>query len=445
VSNRLCQYISLEDERTAREQAIESQVLPLRAQLEKALKDFEKIPDPRRPGSVKHKLKVLLLYGLLSHIFQMASRREACRDMSRPAFLAALQGLFPELETLPHADTLARLLERIEPAELENVHVELLRTYIRNKKFRRYLINKCYPVAVDGTHFETKDGVKIQQYVYVLEANLVFHNGLTIPLLSEFLSHTETEPDDRKQDCELKAFKRLAERLNKHFPRLPVMILCDGLYANGPLMSLCRKYSWQYMIVLQDKCLPSVWNEVRLPETGKNRKELEWRGRRQQFYWVNHIDYTYDGNKNIAVHVVVCEETWREVNAETGEIEEKHSRHAWISSRPLNKKNVRERCNLGARWRWGIENSMNTEKHRGYYYEHPYSYNWNAMRGHHCLMRMAHMFNALAEHAKQGSRFVREMGIQAFRRFVRETMSGLWLTPEWMAALLTRNFQLRLE
>jgi len=462
TSNRLSPLMSVEDERAEREQAAASQVQPLRARLEQALRNFGKIPDPRRPRSIKHKLNTLFLYGLLSCIFQMASRREANRDMSRPAFLAALQGLFPELETLPHADTLARLLARIDPADLEKVHIELLRSYIRDKKFRRYLINKCYPIAVDGTqklvregslwgeewperHFDTKDGVKVQQYVYVLEANLVFHNGLTIPVLSEFLSHTETEPDDRKQDCELKAFKRLAERLNKHFPRLPAMILFDGLYANGPLISLCRKYNWQYMIVLQDKCLPSVWDKVQVPEEGGKRKEREWRGRRQQFYWVNHIDYTYDGNKNVVVHVVVCEESWQEVNAETGETEDKHSRHAWVSSKPLTKRNVHERCNLGARWRWGIENSMHTEKHRGYYYEHPYSYNWNAMRGHHCLMRMAHMFNALAEHTKQGARFIRELGIQAFRRFVRETMSGLWLKPEWMAELLTRPFQLRLE
>jgi hypothetical protein len=38
---------------------------------------------------------------------QMASRREANRELSGPAFLATLQALFPELESLPHADTLA--------------------------------------------------------------------------------------------------------------------------------------------------------------------------------------------------------------------------------------------------------------------------------------------------------------------------------------------------
>ncbi len=54
---------------------------------------------------------------------------------------------------------------------------------------------------------------EIQQYVYVLEANLVLPNGVTLPLLSEFLSYGEGDPDDHKQDCELKAFYRLAARL----------------------------------------------------------------------------------------------------------------------------------------------------------------------------------------------------------------------------------------
>jgi hypothetical protein len=73
----------------------------------KLLKELSKIPDPRQPKKVKHKLTVVLLYGLLSFVLQMASRREANRELSRPAFTPTLQALFPELESLPHADTRA--------------------------------------------------------------------------------------------------------------------------------------------------------------------------------------------------------------------------------------------------------------------------------------------------------------------------------------------------
>jgi hypothetical protein len=43
------------------------------------------------------------------------------------------------------------LLHEMEVQALEETHVELLRRWIRNKKFRRYLIAQCYPIAIDGT------------------------------------------------------------------------------------------------------------------------------------------------------------------------------------------------------------------------------------------------------------------------------------------------------
>jgi hypothetical protein len=137
----------------------------------------------------------------------MASRREVNRTVSRPVFFATLQELFPELESLPHTDTLNRVLAKLDVAQLEVAHVEMLRRLICDKKFRRYLIKKCYPIAIDGTQKLVRDGQwwdeqwlerrhenaerkQVQQYVNVLEANLTFHNGLSIPLMSEFLSYS---------------------------------------------------------------------------------------------------------------------------------------------------------------------------------------------------------------------------------------------------------------
>jgi hypothetical protein len=108
VSNRLYPSQTEAEEQVAREQAVAGQLGVFRALLPKLLKDLSKIPDPRQPKKVKYKLTVVLLYGLLSFVLQMASRREANPELSRPAFLATLQGLFPELESLPHADALHR-------------------------------------------------------------------------------------------------------------------------------------------------------------------------------------------------------------------------------------------------------------------------------------------------------------------------------------------------
>ena len=165
VSNRLCPYSSEAEEQAAREDAVAGQLGVFRTLLPKLLKELSKIPDPRQPKKVKHKLTVVLLYGLLSFVLQMASRREANRELSRPAFTPTLQALFPELESLPHADTLHRLLQAIEVQALEEMHVELLRRWIRNKKFRRYLISQCYPIAIDGTQKSSSAAVSGCMYI----------------------------------------------------------------------------------------------------------------------------------------------------------------------------------------------------------------------------------------------------------------------------------------
>jgi hypothetical protein len=92
-----------------------------------------------------------------------------------------------------------------------------------------------------------------------------------------------------------------------------------------------------------------------------------------------------------ATFAVICEESWEEIAPRTSaEVVKKTSRHAWLSDQPLHRNNVHSRCNLGARHRWGIETGFLVEKHHGYQYEHCFSYDWEAMRGYHYLMRLCH-------------------------------------------------------
>jgi hypothetical protein len=467
IANRVCEHKSVAEEKGARLEAVTEQMRVFRAQLPVVLKRLEKIPDPRNPKKVKHKLTVMMIYGMLSFVFHMASRRQANRELTRPVFMENLRQLFPELEDLPHQDTLNRLLAQIEVTQLEQAHVDLIRTLIRNKKFCRYLIGNCYPIAVDGTEkfsryhlwaeeclqqqIKDGDGHRMRYYVYTLEANLAFRNGMVIPLLTEFLSYTEGDQLNSKQDCELNAFKRLAGRLKAYFPCLPIMVLVDGLYPNGPIMALCRKSKWDFMIVLQNDSLPSVWEEVYGLKDLENGNELfqKWGNRRQHFWWINDIEYRYRPagsrrEKQQTVHVVVCEESWEEIAEGCNDVVQKRSFHAWISSQPLNRRNVHERCNLGARHRWGIENGILVEKHHGYQYEHSFSYDWNAMRGYHYLMRLGHAINVLAQYSTALIKMVRNLTARGFIRFVRETLSAPWFEAQQVQQRMSAAFQLRL-
>ena len=469
ISNGTSEWKTVGEEREARQSAIEEQIKIYRSVLPTVLKRFAKIRDPRNPKAVRHKATVLMLYGILSFVFQMASRREANREMTLPMFQENLRLLFPELESLPHQDTLNRLLSRIDVSNIEETLVELIQRFIRKKKFCRYLVSDRYPIAVDGTQKMVRDwcweedclerqvqcklpdgtlSTRPQYYVYVLEASLAFANGMTIPLMSEFLSYTQGDQETSKQDCERKAFERLARRIKERFPRLRIQVFLDGLYPNGPIMEICRRYGWQYMIVLQDGNLPSVWEEVeglRKLQTGHYLDRI-WGNRKQHFWWVNDIEYWYGDKKQKKqiVHVVVCQESWEELDPESAQIITKCSKHAWLSSEPLSRENVHERCNLGARHRWGIEINFLVEKRHGYQYEHCFSQNWNAMRGYHFLMRLGHLINILAQNSARLAKLVRSRGLRGLIQFLRDTCKGPWLDADRIRHLHTSTYQLRL-
>jgi len=123
-------------------------------------------------------------------------------------------------------------------------------------------------------------------------------------------------------------------------------------------MARCRQYHWDFMIVLKNGSLPTVWQEYHslVHFQHENQKRQHWGDRRQHFQWVNQIRYTFGANDNnhLDIHVVVCIEHWEEVDPKTAQILTKEQKHAWTSSRPLSRLNVHTRCNLAARYRWGI-------------------------------------------------------------------------------------------
>jgi len=139
-----------------------------------------------------------------------------------------------------------------------------------------------------------------------------------------------------------------------------------------------------------------------------------------------------------------------EVDPHSAQIVIQRSQHAWLSSEPLSRTKVHERCNLGVRHRWGIETGRLVEKRHGYQHEHGFSYPWNAMRGYPFLMRLGHLNNLLAQYSErpacQAGRLARLVYLRRARgliQFIRETSAGLWLDAERIRQVRTSPSQLR--
>jgi hypothetical protein len=281
--------------------------------LPKLIRQFSKIKDPRRPGSVEHTTTVLLMYGLFLFLFRISSRREANATLSRAYLSEKLREVFPEFETIPHACTLSRFLEKTDPLDLEKIHVSLIQNLIQKKKFRKLLIQGHLPISIDGTQKITRDGLlndphwserslvnKDQQYIIVVEANLTFKNGLNIPLMTEYVFNDPTSPEDdeTKQDSETEGTKRLIQRLKSYFKRLKIIIVLDSLYPTKPMMQLLYDNHFQFMIKLPKKVkalkelldAQSIFKQV-IPE------QPYYRERKQVFHWVNGVRY-FDNNQS---------------------------------------------------------------------------------------------------------------------------------------------------
>ena len=345
--------------------------------------------------------------------------------------------------------------------EIEKVHIQLIRDLIDNKKFKKLLIKGCLPITIDGAQKLCRNGLLqdgrwcerevgkegSQQYVYTIEANITLKNGLSIPLLTEYLyrDNDQIANPTGKQDCELTAFVRMAKKLKNYFPRLKIILFMDSLYATQGVMEICFENDWEFMITLPTRKLKSLAKSLNKKKENSQfiPDQTHYRERRQEFYWDNHVSYGDYCHLNI--HLVGCLEKYHIVNKQTGEVEMAHSTHSWISSIPLSISKLHELCNLGARKKELIEDSFNTEKNRGYKYKHAFSFNWHAMQGFHYLMRLAHAINAISEFTKKIKNLVKNMGCSATLKYIKETLFNPWLSNEWYEKQLLLTPQLRFQ
>jgi hypothetical protein len=300
---------------------------------------------------------------------------------------------------------------------LEKRYEELLKEFVKSDKFREMNPGRIL-VAVDGTQKFSRrycwderalssnagDPEKARYYAYMLESVIIMENGMVLPLLTEPLENGERLDGSGKQDCETKAFKRLAERIAKVLGKGCVTIVLDGLYATGPMMSICVNYGWEFMITLKRECLKSVWDEFEgLRKIEKeNTLEAKWGDRSQVYHWSNDIAYTYgNNNRKLTLNLVTCTETWHEAQPRKGGVPlEKRTEYAWLSSSKVSAKNAFMLCTKIARSRWRIENHFLVLKHQGYRYTHCFSLNWNALKGFHCLAKFANFINAFVAHSE---------------------------------------------
>lgn len=368
----------------------------------KLFEEMREIEDYREKSD--YELAELIMACIAMFIFKEGSRNAFNNDRQEGKFRRNYERVFKM--RLPHMDTVDKVMRKLAENELEELKVKLIRILLKKKVLHRFRFYKKWTIAVDATgvvsfdekhcehclHKTSKKSGKTTYFHNVLEAKLVFTNGFSISLGTEWIENPE---EYNKQDCELKAFKRLAVKLKKWFPRLPICILADSLYPSQQFFEICKNNEWNFMVTLKEGKLPSVWAEaLSLLEISENNNRTERlidrnKSITQYHVWVNEIDYHG--------HLLSWVKCLKQVEKiEGGEV--KSCQFVHITDLPVTYDNV-VKISRTARLRCNIENQgFNTQKNQGYRLKHKYSRNnLNASKNYYQCLQIGHLLNQLVE------------------------------------------------
>jgi len=257
-------------------------------------------------------------------------------------------------------------------------------------------------------------------------------NGFAFSMASEPIENRD--PAATTQDCELKAFPRLAAKLHARYPRLRLTLLLDALYANQGVFALGKRYRGHFIVTFKSGSLPALFDEYQTLRDLEPRNRLKRHPRDiiQEFAWVNDLDH--EGQRLCAFE---CRETRPD------------GQHyfAGLTDIPLDLASIGPAANKGGRLRGKIENEgFNTQNNSGYALEHAYSANDNAVKSFYSLLQVAHAINQLITKGCLLRDFHHLLG--SFRNYLRrlaEAFRTRIIPPEAWDPLAARSIQIRFD
>lgn len=405
---------------------------------------LKKLKDPRHASYITYPAHLLLMTRILSSIFYISSMRKSSEEFNSDVVIEniwVICGEEPTVDELPYWETVNRYLAKLDPQGLQDIVSKLCGRLIRSRAFEDARIRgKHWQVIIDGTQLHSSRGeldgkclYRIhnrgtekeyrENYYYVLEAKLVLHPDIIVSIMTEFVENTDGEAE--KQDCERKACWRLMERLKKSFPQLRICLGADSLYACERFFRECKEKGWHYILRFKEKSIPTIAAEYH--SLKKMEKNLQEGALPNGTCWWDYVsDIDYEGHKVNVVEYQENEEVKIQKGKKKGETRDEQRAYMFLTSLPLQKKNVRDVVERG-RMRWMIENEgFNEQKRQGYNLEHQYSRNYQAMKCHYYLIQIGHMIAQLMEAWERLWKNVSQSQEQKHRRIL-ESMKAVRL------------------
>jgi hypothetical protein len=373
---------------------------------------IDEIPDPRFPPLVIYPKRFLVWWGLCLFLCKLSSRRQLDYQLNTdgPEVLANLNRLAGTAQdSRPVNQTLEYFLGKIGSAPIARLRQRMVQRLIRMKALDEARLQGRFLVLIDGSgylvfrsqhcdHCLTQRHGETTLYMHqVLEAKLLGPAGTVISIATEFIDNRDAQStsagasqEQVKQDCELKALRRLVASMRAEFPQLRVCLGSDSLFACGEGFQVAKDFNCDYIYTFKPGRLPAVWQDFQGLLQLCPDQQVVWttpQRARQVYRWVNDLRYTDSDGREWTFNAIDCTETKKDG---------KESRWSWVTSLEVNHETVVEVSTQGGRARWREENEgFNTQKNSGLNLEHAYSHAcWAA---YYFLLQIAHLLLQLVE------------------------------------------------
>jgi hypothetical protein len=183
------------------------------------------------------------------------------------------------------------------------------------------------------------------------------------------------EDGNKKNDCERNCAKRWLETFRKSHPKLPTIIVADGLYSNAPFIRNLQDQRCSFILVakaddhkyLYDYFWAGDAEVIGQFESSYKHKNVEYKGK---YRFMNNVPLN-DANHDLKVNVLHYEELAPKKN--------KVTKWLWVTDIKISRDNAKTIMQAG-RARWKIENeTFNTLKNQGYNFEHNFGHGYKGL------------------------------------------------------------------
>ena len=382
------------------------------------------IPDKRNQDLITYPKGAIMKAALAIFLFREGSGNkfddDSCGDDEKYSRTNMAKFIDAPENCVPVIKTIETFIQNLDKQSINNLMIAFFKDLQQSKFFKQHpqiMPGNFFLLAADCIHTHTYDhphhvdtngendcdcclkrvynkGTEKEKTRWlhsVLVFSFIFECGLKLPIYShpirakQVIGFETASEDSHKQESELVALKFTLPIIREAFPRMEIVLLLDGLYANRPVIRLAEKHKCGYIIVKKEECLTLLAKDCDEQAASSNHKKncVKHCQRLNSHEWCIEQKYAWFNSRYLGEGVNTNVLRFLETRTKEGK-ETKTYKCEWLFSWRLSAKT----CELAARQarlRWEIEDLFNSLKNRGNNLKHDYSrnplscFNWQGL------------------------------------------------------------------